>query len=120
MTQDAVEDHDENIVSQHINVGQRILVTFENKQFPGEMLSTSSTHSDVKGMEKTGRFYRWPRTDDILPYPFENITESDITRGQKLSIFCVTLLSFSCIHKYYFSDFFLVDIMLWYNKDSVT
>ena len=27
-------------------------------------------------MEKTGGFYRWPRTDDILPYPFEDITKT--------------------------------------------
>ena len=27
-------------------------------------------------MEKIGGFYGWPRTDDILPYPFEDITKT--------------------------------------------
>ena len=106
-TNDAVEDHDENIVSQHINVGQWILVTFENKQFPGEMLSTSATHADVKAMEKTGRFYRWPKTDDILPYPFEDITKSDHTWPKIIHILCdhVQFLVY-IIHKYYFTYIF--------------
>ena len=49
---------------------------YENKQFLGEILSTSATHAVVKDMEKFGRFFRWPRTDDILPYPFEDITKT--------------------------------------------
>ena len=50
--------------------------TYENKQFPGEILSTSATHAVVKDMEKFGGFFRWPRTDDILPYPFKDITKT--------------------------------------------
>ena len=54
-TNDAAEDHIvENIVRQPINVGQWMLVTFENKQFPGEILSTSATHAVVKVMEMFG------------------------------------------------------------------
>ena len=76
-TNDAAEDHIvENIVRQPINVGQWVLVTYENNQFPGEILSTSATHAVVKDMEKFGGFFRWPRTDDILPYPFEHITKT--------------------------------------------
>ena len=76
-TNDAAEDHIvENIVRQPINVGQWMLVTYENNQFPGEILSTSATHAVVKDMEKFGGFFHWPRTDDILPYPFEDITKT--------------------------------------------
>ena len=76
-TNDAAEDHIvENIVRQPINVGQCVLVTYENKQFPGEILSTSATHAVVKVMEMFGGFFRWPRTDDIMPYPFEDITKT--------------------------------------------
>ena len=58
-TNDAAEDHIvENIIRQPINVGQWVLVTYENKQFPGEILSTSAsaTHAVVKDMEKFGDF----------------------------------------------------------------
>ena len=56
-TNDAAEDHIvENIVRQPINVGQWVLVTYENNQFPGEILSTSATHAVVKYMEKFGDF----------------------------------------------------------------
>ena len=58
-TNDAAEDHIvENIVRQPINVGQWVLVTFENKQFPGEILSTSATHAVVKVMEMFGGSFR--------------------------------------------------------------
>ena len=64
MTHNAAEDRiDKNIVRQPINVGQCVLVTYENKQFP-------------KVLEKFGLFYCWPRADDILPYLFDDITKA--------------------------------------------
>ena len=79
-TDDAAEDHIvENIVRQPINVGQWVLVTYENTQFlvAQERFSAHlQQNAVVKVMEKFGGFFRWPRTDDILPYPFEDITKT--------------------------------------------
>ena len=36
----------------------------------------NNNNAVIKVMKKIGGFYDWPRTDDILPYPFEDITKT--------------------------------------------
>ena len=56
-----------------------MLVTYENTQFlvAQERFSAHlQQNAVVKVMGKFGGFFRWPRTDDILPYPFEDTTKT--------------------------------------------
>jgi ElaB/YqjD/DUF883 family membrane-anchored ribosome-binding protein len=57
------------------NVGNYVIIRYEEEYFPGMVLEISSTEASVKVMGMSGPNWKWPEKDDILSYPIQDIVQ---------------------------------------------
>ena len=91
MQVDEVPANDEEEIN--INVGDWVLVIYDGdgQSYPGEVTYTDLRQLQVNVMQKSGSYYKWPRTKDNIFYRHENVI-------QKLSapVVAGNLVQFPC------------------------
>lgn len=55
------------------NVGDFVLVMFENNRFPDRIIATSDKGTKVDCMEKTSKKWRWPTKKDCIDYEWHDV-----------------------------------------------
>lgn len=63
------------IFSGAFKVGDWVVVSYEDRPYPGEVTDIRDDSVIVNAMEPTeaGRFYKWPNKKDVLPYLPEQV-----------------------------------------------
>lgn len=82
------EDSDENVDNLHAdeveadepesdqasyNVGDFVIVLFENKKFPGRITAIREKGAEVDCMEKRSKSWRWPTKKDCIEYEWGDV-----------------------------------------------
>ena len=85
------KSNDNEVKNFEINLGDWVLVSYEDDVFPGEVIAVLDNDFQVNVMHKSGNsFWKWPAQEDNIFYTRENIVrnldqpEVAGTRGQFL------------------------------------
>ncbi|XP_022181112.1 jerky protein homolog-like [Myzus persicae] len=69
----AVAEAEEEQQASNYNVGDFVIVQFENKNFPGRIISIFDKGAKVDCMEKLSKQWRWPSKKDCIDYEWSDI-----------------------------------------------
>lgn len=75
-------------VSTTYEVGNRVIVTYEDEEYPGQVTATIYGEVEVSVMHPYGCYYKWSDTRDHIYYPVGNVIRKidapivDGSRGQ--------------------------------------
>lgn len=70
---EAVAEAEEEQQASNYNVGDFVIVQFENKNFPGRIISIFDKGAKVDCMEKLSKQWRWPSKKDCIDYEWSDI-----------------------------------------------
>lgn len=65
---DETKNKNENSKPKDITVGDYVIIQYEGEFFPGIVLKTKDSEYEVKTMTMSGKYWKWPKKDDILWY----------------------------------------------------
>ena len=70
--------------------GDYVTFTYEGEVFPGQIVDVQHEGCVIKSMVKSGFHWKWPKDEDVLLYPFDDV-KSKIAPPQirKRGVFCV-------------------------------
>jgi len=58
-----------------LSVGKWVLVKYDNKKFPGEIVKVMGEECEVTVMHASGKFWKWPQKEDKIFYDQKNIVK---------------------------------------------
>jgi len=58
-----------------IGVGEWVLVKYDEGLYPGEVREVGEKEVKVSAMVKSGKFYKWPASEDCIFYPIDNVVK---------------------------------------------
>jgi len=56
-----------------LTTGQWVVVDYDGDCFPGEVTQCGNDNVEVNAMHKSGQFWKWPSSVDIIFYSMKNI-----------------------------------------------
>ena len=58
-----------------ININDRVLVSYKDKRFPGEVTNITGSEFEVNVIHKSGNLWKWSKKEDKILYKWEKIVQ---------------------------------------------